>query len=106
MARSTGRKEVSVFGEIGRAWYHHPEDLPARHAIHGRLSVTAGHKPHDPGVFAYSAHAAVVAVDPQIGSVDVLDYAIVADCGRQVNPLLVEGQIIGGLLQRARKRPL
>ena len=62
----------------------------------GGLSVTAGHKPHDPGVFAYSAHAAVVAVDPDIGSVEVLDYAIVADCGTQVNPLLVEGQIIGG----------
>jgi carbon-monoxide dehydrogenase large subunit len=47
-------------------------------------------------VFAYSAHAAVVAVDPEIGSVEVLDYAIVADCGTRVNPLLVEGQIIGG----------
>jgi aerobic carbon-monoxide dehydrogenase large subunit len=84
-----------AFGEIGRAWYHHPEDLPAD-MDPGGLSVTAGHKPHDPGVFAYSAHAAVVAVDPEIGSVEVLDYAIVADCGRRVNPLLVEGQIIGG----------
>ena len=84
-----------AFSEIGRAWYHHPEDLPAE-MDPGGLSVTAGHKPHDPGVFAYSAHAAVVAVDPHIGSVEVLDYAIVADCGTQVNPLLVEGQIIGG----------
>jgi aerobic carbon-monoxide dehydrogenase large subunit len=83
------------FAEIGRAWYHHPEELPADMDA-GGLSVTAGHKPHDPGVFAYSAHAAVVAVDQEIGNVDVLDYAIVADCGRQVNPLLVEGQVIGG----------
>lgn len=83
------------FAEIGRAWYHHPEDLPDD-MDRGGLSVTAGHKPHDPGVFAYAAHAAVVAVDPQIGSVEVLDYAIVADCGTRVNPLLVEGQVIGG----------
>jgi aerobic carbon-monoxide dehydrogenase large subunit len=83
------------FSEIGRAWYHHPEDLPANMEPTG-LTATAGHKAHDPGVFAYSAHAAVVAVDPEIGSVEVLDYAIVADCGTRVNPLLVEGQIIGG----------
>jgi aerobic carbon-monoxide dehydrogenase large subunit len=83
------------FSEIGRAWYHHPEDLPAKMEPTG-LTATAGHKAHDPGVFAYSAHAAVVAVDPDIGSVEVLDYAIVADCGTRVNPLLVEGQVIGG----------
>jgi carbon-monoxide dehydrogenase large subunit len=83
------------FREIGRAWYHHPEDLPAD-MDQGGLTATAGHKAHDPGVFSYSAHAAVVAVDPDIGSVEVLDYAIVADCGTRVNPLLVEGQVLGG----------
>jgi carbon-monoxide dehydrogenase large subunit len=79
---------------IGRAWYHHPEELPDRMDPTG-LTATAGHKPHDPGVFAYSAHAAVVAVDPETGSVEILDYAIVADCGKRMNPLLVEGQIVG-----------
>src|SRR5262249_33842940 len=49
------------------------------------------------GVFSYSVHAVVVAVDPAIGKVDILDYAIVEDCGRMVNPMLVEGQVIGGL---------
>jgi carbon-monoxide dehydrogenase large subunit len=83
------------FAEIGRAWYHHPEDLPANMDPVG-LTATAGYKAHDPGVFAYSAHAAVVAIDPDIGSVEVIDYAIVADCGTRVNPLLVEGQIVGG----------
>jgi len=83
------------FSEIGRAWYHHPEDLPAD-ADPGGLTATAGHKPHDPGVFSYSAHAAVVAVDPDTGGVELLDYAIVADCGTRVNPLLVEGQVVGG----------
>lgn len=83
------------FSEIGRAWYHHPEELPAD-ADPGGLTATAGHKAHDPGVFSYSAHAAVVAIDPDTGGVEVLDYAIVADCGTQVNPLLVEGQVVGG----------
>src|SRR5208283_78965 len=52
------------FSEIGRAWYHHPEDLPAD-MDPGGLTATAGHKAHDPGVFSYSSHAAVVAVDPE-----------------------------------------
>ena len=83
------------FAEIGRAWYHHPEELPAD-MDPGGLTATAGHKAHDPGVFSYSSHAAVVEVDTEIGSVEVIDYAIVADCGTRVNPLLVEGQVIGG----------
>jgi len=93
--RVFGPRGSVEFAEIGRAWYHHPEDLPAEMDVTG-LTATAGHKPHDPGVFAYSSHGAVVAVDPEIGSVEVIDYAIVADCGTRVNPLLVEGQIIGG----------
>src|SRR5579862_5430728 len=93
--RVRGPQGSVEFSEIGRAWYHHPEDLPAD-ADPGGLTVTAGYKPHDPGVFSYSAHAAVVAVDPETGAIELLDYAIVADCGTRVNPLLVEGQILGG----------
>ena len=69
------------FSEIGRAWYHHPEELPADADAAG-LTATAGHKPHDPGVFSYSAHAAVVAVDPDTGAVELLDYAIVPIAAR------------------------
>ena len=93
--RVEGPQGSVEFAEIGRAWYHHPEELPADMDPAG-LTAAAGHKAHDPGVFAYSAHAAVVAVDREIGSVEILDYAIVADCGTRVNPLLVEGQVVGG----------
>ncbi|HTV28300.1 MAG TPA: xanthine dehydrogenase family protein molybdopterin-binding subunit [Xanthobacteraceae bacterium] len=93
--RVRGPQGSVEFSEIGRAWYHHPEDLPAD-VDPGGLTATAGYKPHDPGVFSYSAHAAVVAVDPETGAIELLDYAIVADCGTRVNPLLVEGQILGG----------
>jgi aerobic carbon-monoxide dehydrogenase large subunit len=45
------------------------------------------------------AHVAVVEVDPDTGSVRVLAYVAVTDCGRIVNPLLVEGQVHGSLAQ-------
>src|SRR5690606_32902587 len=43
--------------------------------------------------------SAVVAVDPDTGKVDILDYACVEDCGTVVNPLIVDGQIVGGIAQ-------
>lgn len=44
-------------------------------------------------------HAAVVEVDRAIGSIRVLDYAVTHDCGRMANPMLVDAQIIGGVVQ-------
>jgi carbon-monoxide dehydrogenase large subunit len=84
------------FAEIGRAWYHHPEELPSDVDPQG-LTAIAGYKAIDGGVFSYSVHGITVAVDPEIGAIEILDYVIVEDCGRMVNPLLVEGQVIGGL---------
>jgi CO/xanthine dehydrogenase Mo-binding subunit len=49
--------------------------------------------------FAYGAHAAVVAVDPELGTLEVLRYLVVADVGRVVNPSVVAGQIQGGVVQ-------
>jgi carbon-monoxide dehydrogenase large subunit len=45
------------------------------------------------------AHVAVVEVDPETGVIAVLSYVAVSDCGRLVNPLLVEGQVHGSLAQ-------
>jgi carbon-monoxide dehydrogenase large subunit len=44
-------------------------------------------------------HAAVVEVDAETGRVDVLSYVIVHDCGRQLHPVVVDGQIVGGFAQ-------
>lgn len=44
-------------------------------------------------------HAAVVEVDVETGRVSILRYVIVHDCGRQLHPLIVEGQIVGGFAQ-------
>jgi len=87
------------FAQIAQAWYKTPETLPA-HVAHEGLEVTAGYKPKvDSGTFSYATHAAVVAVDPDFGSVEILDYVVVEDGGTLVNPLIVDGQIIGGVAQ-------
>lgn len=51
------------------------------------------------GTFSNSCHAAVVDVDPATGSVRLSRYLVVEDCGRVINPLIVEGQIQGGVAQ-------
>ena len=49
--------------------------------------------------FPFGTHVAVVEVDAETGSVSLLDYAAVDDCGNQINPLIVDGQIHGGIVQ-------
>jgi carbon-monoxide dehydrogenase large subunit len=49
--------------------------------------------------YAYGAAAAHVAVDPRTGHVQVLDYVVVDDVGRAINPLTLHGQIIGATVQ-------
>ena len=85
--------------EIAHTWYLRPQDLPAD-IDPGGLEVTAGYKPQrDTGTFSYAAHAVIVAVDPEVGEVEILDYVVVEDGGVLVNPMVVEGQIYGGLAQ-------
>jgi carbon-monoxide dehydrogenase large subunit len=64
---------------------------------HG-LEATSYYDPPDT-VFPFGTHVAVVEVDPQTGGVDLLRYVAVDDCGNVVNPLIVEGQIHGGITQ-------
>jgi carbon-monoxide dehydrogenase large subunit len=49
--------------------------------------------------YASAVHVAVVDVDPETGRVDLLRYVVAHDCGRVVNPMLVDGQIHGGVAQ-------
>ena len=50
-------------------------------------------------VFPFGSHIAVVEVDTETGMVTLVDYIAVDDCGNQVNPLIVEGQVHGGIAQ-------
>lgn len=86
-------------GEIARAWYLKPQTLPADVDM-GGLEATVGYRPSpDSGTFSYATHAALVAVDPEIGTIEILDYVIVEDGGKLVNPMIVDGQIYGGFAQ-------
>lgn len=87
------------YADVGKAWYARPDQLPDDVSTSG-LEVTEGYKPDvDTGLFSYATHAARVAVDPETGLVEILDYVIAEDCGRMVNPMIVEGQAHGGAAQ-------
>ncbi len=49
--------------------------------------------------FAYGMHAVIVETDPDTAEITILKYAVVHDCGRLINPMIVEGQIHGGVAQ-------
>ena len=85
--------------EIAEVWYLKPQHLPDD-VDPGGLETTSGYKPlKDTGTFSYAAHAVVVAVDTETGGVDILDYVVVEDGGVLVNPMIVDGQVLGGAAQ-------
>jgi carbon-monoxide dehydrogenase large subunit len=49
--------------------------------------------------YSYATHIAVAEIDPETGSLRIPHYTVAHDCGRIVNPMLVEGQIVGGTVQ-------
>jgi carbon-monoxide dehydrogenase large subunit len=49
--------------------------------------------------YSYGAHAAHITVDPKLGRIEIVDYVLVQDVGRAVNPLTLRGQMIGSLVQ-------
>jgi len=51
--------------------------------------------------FPFGTHVAVVMVDPENGSIQLQRYVAVDDCGLQINPMIVEGQVHGGVVQGA-----
>ncbi len=59
------------------------------------------HVTYDPPNFSwpFGTHICVVEVDEETGAVEVVKYVAVDDCGNQINPLIVEGQVHGGVIQ-------
>ena len=86
------------FAEIAYAANVRQEHLPA--GVDPLLDATATYEPTETGgVFAYGAHAALVAVEPDTGVVEILDYVVTEDCGTMINPMIVDGQVQGGIAQ-------
>jgi carbon-monoxide dehydrogenase large subunit len=83
--------------DIARRAIHEPHLLPE--GGEPGLEVTRRFMPPDPGSFSSSAHAAQVEVDPETGQVRILRYVVAEDCGTVVNPMIVAGQVRGGVAQ-------
>lgn len=62
------------------------------------LTASYVYDPPSP-TFSFATHACAVAVDPELGSVEITDYVAVLDCGTVVNPVIVQGQVHGGAAQ-------
>jgi carbon-monoxide dehydrogenase large subunit len=86
------------FAEIAFAANARPDQLPTGMAP--LLETVATYEPTDSGgVFAYGTHAVVVAVEPESGVTELLDYVVAEDCGTMINPMIVDGQVQGGIAQ-------
>ena len=81
--------------EIARIAHHSSHLLPQ--PMEPGLAVAATYDPA--GTFSNACHAAVVEVDPDTGHVRLERFVVIADAGLEVNPMIVEGQIHGGVTQ-------
>ena len=87
----------ATFQELARKFLFTPDRVPG---VESGLEATYYYQPDvQTGAFTYATHAAVVEVDLDTGAVRLLDFGVVEDCGTVVNPLIVDGQIIGGVAQ-------
>jgi aerobic carbon-monoxide dehydrogenase large subunit len=87
-----------TIAEIAQVAHLRMDGLPP--GVDPLLDATATYEPAiGTGVFSYATHGAVVAVDPETGFIELLDFAVAEDCGTMVNPMIVEGQIRGGVVQ-------
>jgi aerobic carbon-monoxide dehydrogenase large subunit len=86
------------FAEIAFAANARPDQLPT--GMDPLLETIATYEPTESGgVFAYGTHAVVVAVNPDSGVTEILDYVVTEDCGTMINPMIVDGQVQGGIAQ-------
>jgi CO/xanthine dehydrogenase Mo-binding subunit len=69
--------------------YRPPFEVPDVETKMGNLTLT----------YATQIHVAVVEVDPETGAYEIVDYAAVDDCGKRINPQIVEGQVMGATAQ-------
>jgi aerobic carbon-monoxide dehydrogenase large subunit len=71
--------------------------VPMMPGIEPDLAATAYFETRSP-TYAYGTNVCEVEVDGETGSVKILRYVVVHDCGRLINPMLVDGQIKGGVV--------
>jgi carbon-monoxide dehydrogenase large subunit len=95
-ARIRGDTRAAIpLAEIARVVHFQTHTLPEQ--VRYGLEARASYDP--PGTFSNACHAALVGIDPGTGQVRLLRYLVVEDCGVVINPLIVDGQVLGGVTQ-------
>jgi carbon-monoxide dehydrogenase large subunit len=94
--RGTPSRSVS-FSELATTAYADPFALPP--GVEAGLSADARYAPPGPFTWSNACHLCVCQVDIETGSVALERYLVSEDCGVMINPMVVEGQIAGGVVQ-------
>src|SRR6185503_36726 len=93
----TGEVKLAL-SELGRIAYFRPDTLPMN--FQSELMVTRHYTPRGYGfAFTNGFQASLVEVDTETGFVKLLGHWCVEDCGTMINPLLVDEQVRGGIVQ-------
>jgi len=95
----TGTDRSMSFRELSRAIYSQMGRLPKE--LRDEIDDLEATKVYDPffGTASTASHIAVVEIDPETYAVKVTGYVVAEDCGRIINPLIVDGQVHGGVAQ-------
>jgi carbon-monoxide dehydrogenase large subunit len=97
VSKSTGEERLPL-AEVGRVGYFRPDTLPMK--FQSELTVTRHYTPREYGfTFTNGMQASLVELDPETGFVRLLKHWCVEDCGTVINPMLVDEQIRGGIVQ-------
>jgi aerobic carbon-monoxide dehydrogenase large subunit len=95
-ARIKGDSRAAIpIGELARVVYFQTHSLPE--ALRYGLEAQASFDP--PGTFSNACHAAFAVIDPETCAIRLHRYLVVEDCGVVINPLIVDGQVRGGVTQ-------
>ena len=93
-ARVANTNKAIEIGELARAAYHQSYRFPG---LSAGLQENAFYDP--PGTFSNACHCAIVDVDIETGGVRIERFLVVEDAGVLINPMIVDGQIAGGVAQ-------
>lgn len=93
--KGTPARSVTL-GQVGELAYINTDALPP--GVTPGLEVSSRYKAV-PFTFSNACHMCTVEIDPVTGLVTVLRYVVSEDCGRMINPRIVEGQVYGGVAQ-------
>jgi aerobic carbon-monoxide dehydrogenase large subunit len=93
-ARVAGTDRAIAIAELARAAYHQAQRFGG---LTPGLTESATYDP--PGTFSNACHVAIVEVDIETGKVAIEKFVVAEDAGRLINPMIVDGQIHGGVAQ-------